>query len=374
MKPLYLDYNATTPILPRVFEAMRPFLTQHFGNPASSHMWGPPAREGLERARESLAALLGARAEEMVFTSSATESNNTVLKGLCPNRGDHLVISAIEHPATLESAAWLESRGVAVSRVGVDRQGLVDPERVLAALRPSTRLVSLMLANNETGAIQPVQEVARLARERGVAVHTDAAQAVGKIPVDVVDLGVDYLTVAGHKFYAPKGVGALYLRRGLSLPPLLHGGGQEAGRRSGTENIPHIAALGEAARLAGEDLPTETARQKELGHRLLAGLSRLGVDHLLPSAEAPRLPNTMCLGFAGLRAADIISGLVGLDVAVSAGAACHGENTTCSHVLTSMGAEPAYANGTIRVSWGRSTTLEDMDQFLQRLSQVLEQL
>ena len=375
MKPLYFDYNATTPVLPRVREALLPYLGEHFGNPSSGHRWGPPAKRAVRTAREQVAALINCDPGEIVFTSCATESINTVLKGMLPlGEPGRLVTSAVEHPATLECAAWLERRGVAVTRVGVDARGLVSPREVAEACGDDTRLVSVMLANNETGALQPVAEIAAALGGRGVALHSDAAQAVGKVPVDVRELGVDFLTIAGHKIYAPKGIGALYVRSGRELPPLLLGGGQEAGRRSGTENVAYMAALGEACALAAEDLSLEMARQRDLGKLFIKGLGDMGADFHLHSAEAPRLPGTMFVGFRGLDAGAIISGLVGRDVAVSAGAACHDDTAELSHVLTAMDAPADCAPGTIRFSWGRPTTRADMEELLSRLGEVLEEL
>ncbi len=304
MKPLYFDYNATTPVAPRVFEAMRPFFTDRFGNPGSGHVFGYEAKKAVDAARERVAALIGAAPEEIVFTSCATESNNMVLRGVFSDFTGHLVTTAIEHPAILMPARELAGRGVGASIAPVDGQGVADPDAVLREMTPGARLVSVMLANNETGAIQPVAEIARKARERGALVHTDASQAVGKIPVDVDALGVDFLTIAGHKLYAPKGVGALYVRKGLSLPPLLAGGGQERGMRSGTENTAYMAALGEACAMAAEDVNAEAARQREIGDYLAGGLSRLNLDIRVHSDKAARLPNTLCLGFGGYQASE----------------------------------------------------------------------
>lgn len=375
MKPLYFDYNATTPVLEPVRRAMLPYLEEHFGNPGSGHAWGVRAHRALDTARAQVAGLLGCGPDNICFTSCATESNNLALWGVVGlEPGGHLVTSTVEHPAILEYARFLESRGVAVTRVGVDAQGLVSPQAVIEACTERTRLISIMLANNETGTIEPVAEIAALAHERGIMVHSDAAQAVGKIPVDVEQLGVDLLSVAGHKLYAPKGVGALYVRDRSLITPLLRGGGQEQGLRSGTENIPYIVALGEACRLAGEDLPAEMARQAALGRRFLAGLGGLGHDFVLHAAQAPRLPGTMAVGFTGLAAGDILSGMVAREVAASAGAACHGQTTEVSHVLAAMGVDPAHAYGTIRFSWGRPTTTGDIDQLLERLAEILGEL
>jgi cysteine desulfurase len=380
MQPAYFDHNATTPVLPRVFAAMRPYLEEHFGNPGSCHMWGLHAKRAVDRARERVAALLGCAPESVCFTGGATESNNLVLQGAFhpgfaadPHRRG-LVVSAVEHPAVLGPAALLQDRGARVARVGVGQDGAVRARDVLAACDEGTRLISLMLANNETGVLQPVAEVARLARERGILVHTDAAQAVGKIPVDVRELDVDFLSVAGHKMYAPKGVGALYVRPGLDLPPLCVGGGQEGGLRPGTENVPYMVALGEACALAQEDLEGEARRQRELGSALLRGLQSLGRDFVLHGRDAPRLPNTACVGFAGVAAGDVLSGLLGQDVAASAGAACHSGETALSHVLAAMGADPDYAAGTIRFSWGRQTTQDTVTDLLSRLERVFSEL
>ncbi len=373
MKPLYFDYNATTPVLPPVRQAMLPFLGESFGNPGSGHAWGLSAQRAVEQAREQVARLLGAEPGEIIFTSCATESDNLALGGIL-EPGDHLVTSAVEHPAITEYLPVLRERGVEVALAPVDDQGRISLEAVRRLCTPRTRLVSVMLANNETGTIQPVAEIAAWARKRGILVHSDAAQAVGKIPVDVGELGVDLLTVAGHKLYAPKGVGALYLRRGVELKPLLHGGGQERGLRPGTENVPHLVGLGRACALARQDLEQEMARQRDLGRRFITGLEALGRDIRLHAREVPRLPGTMSVGFAGFQAGDILSGLVAREVGASAGAACHGDTTTVSHVLAAMGVPDTYAHGTIRFSWGRLTTAGDVDELLQRLRLVLDEI
>ncbi len=375
MKPLYFDYNATTPLLPEVRQAMLPYLEQSFGNPGCGHAWGYGARQALERARSQVAGLINCPADNLLLTSCATESNNWVMFGLLEGLDQgHLVTTAIEHPAILEPAKVLAARGLKVTRVGVDGQGLVSPEAVAAACTPQTRLISVMLANNETGALQPVAEIAACARSRGILVHSDAAQAVGKIPVDAQALGVDFLTIAGHKLYAPKGVGALYARDPSLLRPLLYGGGQERGLRSGTENIPHLVGLGAACQLAAQDLTQEMTRQAELGALFLQGLGELGVDLRLHAAQAPRLPGTMSVGFRGLKAGELLSGLVGYDVGVSAGAACHGDTTTISHVLAAMAVPQEYAQGTLRFSWGRPTSQGDVAELVRRLGLVLASL
>jgi cysteine desulfurase len=375
MKPLYFDYNATTPILPRVFEAMRPYLTAEFGNPGSGHIWGLSAKQAVDRARSQVAELINCRTDEVIFTSCATESDNLALCGVLAGQpGSHLVTTVIEHPAILQCAKYLEGQGVRISRVPVDQQGVVALSDIQKACADGANLISIMLANNETGALQPVAEIAAWAKKQGIPVHTDAAQAVGKVPVDVNALGIDLLSIAGHKLYAPKGVGALYVREGLKLSPTLHGGGQENGLRSGTENVPYLVGLGEACTLAGEDLAAELARQQDLGRIFIQGLADVEHDWRLHSDKTPRLPNTMCIGFAGLSAGDILSGMVGYDLAASAGAACHGDTTTVSHVLEAMGTPLEYAHGTIRFSWGRMIKADDVRELLRRLGMVLADL
>lgn len=375
MRRLYFDYNATTPLLPRVGEAMLPYFTERFGNPGSSHAWGLEAKAGVDQARNQVAGLLGCAPGEVVFTGCATESNNLVLLGLLGQLpGTQLVTGATEHPAVLEPARDLARRGVEVTVAPVAGDGRLDPDAVLAACTPRTRLISVMLANNETGVLHPVAEIAARARERGILVHTDAAQACGKIPVDVAALGVDYLSLAGHKMYAPKGVGALYVRQGAPVGGLAFGGGQEKKVRPGTENVPYLAALGAAAELALADVATEDARQRRLGEQLLAGLRGLGRDFLLAGGGAPRLPNTAMVCFRGLRAGDILSGLAGMDVGASAGAACHADVESLSHVLAAMRIAPEYARGAVRLSWGRPTTATDVAELVDRLRQVLAAL
>jgi cysteine desulfurase len=357
---IYLDYNATTPVAPEAARVLSRYLEEDFGNPGSDYALGRRAKEAVERARGQVAALLGCRPEEIVFTGGATEANNTVLQGVARHFGrGHIITQATEHPSVLAPLRFLQSQGFEVTILPVDGAGRLDPGAVRRALTPKTILISIMHANNETGTLQPVAAVARLAREAGVLCHTDAAQSVGKIPVSVGDLQVDFLTVAGHKLYAPKGVGALYVRAGSPFIPLLHGGGQEGGRRSGTENVPHIAALGEACRLAGTRLPEDMAHLKsrrDLLHRLLqAGFPGL----VLNGHEAERLPNTLNVSFPGLSGAAILAGVP--RVAASLGAACHGGEETPSTVLTAMGVTPEVARGAVRLSVGRPTTRKDIE-------------
>lgn len=385
MRPLYFDYNATTPVLPRVFNAMRPYFMEHFGNPGCGHEFGVVARQAIDEARDKVARLLGCGPEAIVFTSCATESNNMVLHGVFENAtGGCLVTSQIEHPAILEPARELARHSVHVVQVPVDDRGVLDLNFLEDALAEAPldggpRLLSLMLANNETGVLQPVAEAAAKAREYGFLVHTDAAQAVGKIPVNVQELGVDFLTVAGHKLYAPKGIGALYVNPVISFAPSTYGGGQEGGLRPGTENVPYIVALGEACALALEGLEEEMGRQEALCGYLYEGLGKLGIEVSLHGRNAPRLPNTLSVGFKGLRAGDILSGMVGQDIAASAGAACHadasgGDTVSISHVLEAMRVPEEYAAGAIRFSWGRLTTKNDVEELLERLRPILHPL
>ncbi len=374
--PIYLDTNATTPVDPEVAEAMLPYLTTHFGNPSSGHAFGTRARAAVEEARRQVASFLGGRPEEVVFTSGGTEGINTVVQGVARalrGRGRHVVTTAVEHPAVLEPCAALEAEGFRVTRVGVDAEGRVDPRDVAAAIGPETILVSVMHANNEVGTLQPVGEIARIARERGVLVHTDAAQSAGKVPVDVAALGVDFLTLAGHKLYAPKGVGALWIRSGVSLPRLLHGASHEGGRRAGTENVLEIVGLGKACEVAARRLATDAPRMEALRERLFEGLSREFPDLRRNSPREGCLPNTLSVGFRGLEASTLLAE-VGDRVAASAGAACHAAGVDVSTVLTAMKVPLEYAMGTVRFSVGRWTTEAEVDEAVQIVSEAVRRL
>lgn len=364
MRRTYLDYNATTPVAPEVRRAMLPFLEEHFGNPSSSHSLGRAAHEAVEDARYRLARLLAVDRDEILFTSGGTESNNLALKGAALRRGiaagGRLVVSAIEHPAVLAPALFLETLGFGLSIVEPDPTGAVDPGAVEAALRPDTFLVSVMHANNETGVVQPVRQIADLCRARGILVHTDAAQTVGKLPVRPRELGVDLLTVAGHKMYAPKGVGALYVRRGVLLEPLLHGAGHERGVRAGTENVASIVALGAAAGLAETRLAQDGVRLAALRDRLLARLREGIPGQLAVHGEgAPRLPNTLCVSFPGVDGSALLARTP--ELCASTGAACHSGATHVSPTLSAMGVPPEAARGTLRLTLGHPTTEEEID-------------
>jgi len=371
MKPIYLDYNASTPVDPQVLDEMLPYLRERFGNPSSSHSFGVSNRAGIEQARERLALLIGCGAPEVIFTSGATESNNMVIKGIAKaaGKGKHFITSAIEHPAVLEPCRHLERFGYRVTYLPVDRFGMVDPVELEKAITKDTALVSIMHSNNEVGTIQDIAALARVASSRGVLFHTDAAQSVGKVRVSVEELGVDFLTVAGHKFYAPKGIGALYIRNGRKLPPLLHGAGHERGLRPGTENTAAIVGLGAAAVIAMPILQAEGARLAGLGTRLFEGLRAAGLRVHLNGHPEHKLPNTWNISFGGANAVSVMEALPG--VAVSPGAACHGDLVEPSHVLAAMGTDPELARGAIRFSLGRETTAAEIDAVVEKLKSGL---
>jgi cysteine desulfurase len=363
----YLDFNASTPIAPEAVEAMRPFLTDHFGNPSNGHWAGAPAKAAVERARGQVAALLGSAPDEIVFTSGGTEANNHALTGVFfahRTRGDHFVTSAIEHPAVLKPLDFLQRLGAKVTVVGVDRQGRVDPEDVRRAITPHTVLVSVMHANNEVGTIQPIAEIAAIAHAAGALMHTDAAQSVGKVPARVDDLGVDLLSVAGHKLYAPKGVGALYVRRATRLEPFMHGAGHESGRRAGTENVLLDVALGAACEVAGRWIGMDAVRA--LRDRFEAELrSIFGAELTVNGGRAERLPNTASVNFVGRVGAEVLAGLPG--VAASTGSACHAGSVELSAVLAAMGVPPREGMGAVRFSLGRTTTWGELEGVLTTL-------
>jgi cysteine desulfurase len=377
MTPIYLDYNATTPIDPTVLEAMLPYLRDRFGNPSSGHLFGKMANAAVDQARRQVAELLGAEPDEILFTSGGSEANNHALKGVVFGQlrglfgrwvwGAHVITTSVEHPATLEPCAFLRRLGCRITILPVDRQGRVDPQAVRKALGRRTTLISIIHANNEVGTLQPIREIAALAHKRGVLVHTDAAQSVGKIPVDVQELGVDLLSVAGHKLYAPKGIGALYVRRGVKLEPLLHGASQEAGRRAGTENVPYLVALGAAAAVAQRSLPEATDRLRQLRDRLWESLrASLGDRVLLNGHPDQRLPNTLNVSFVGQVGASLLETVP--EVAASTGSACHEGAVCLSPVLRAMGVPPQLGQGAVRLSVGRFTTEEEIDRAAEALA------
>ena len=358
---IYLDYNATTPIAPEVARAMQPYLREEFGNPSSDYAAGRRAREAVDQARGQVAALLGCRPGEIVFTGGATEANNTVLKGIAQSCGrGQIITTAIEHPSVLAPCRFLQCLGFEVTFLPVDASGRVDPGEVRRALTAKTILISVMHANNETGALQPLGEIGALAREAGVAFHTDAAQSVGKIPVSVEEIQVDFLTLAGHKFYGPKGVGALYVRAGRTFSPLFHGASQEGGRRAGTENVPYIVALGEACRLARERVPEDAGRLKGLRDLLHDRLRSSFPELVLNGPEKERLPNTLNVSFPGYSGAAILGGIP--ELAASLGAACHAGEEEISPVLAAMQISREVARGAVRLSVGRPTTEAEVER------------
>lgn len=359
--PIYLDHNATTPVHPRVLEAMLPSLQGAFGNPSSGHAFGRRAKEAVERARAQVAAAIGARPAELVFTGSGTEATNLALAGAFQGYGErrHLVTTAIEHPATLKTCQALERQGAALSVVGVDRDGLAQADDVGAALAGYTLLVSVMHANNETGVLQPVAAIAARARPKGVLVHVDAAQSLGKVPVNVDELGADLLTIAGHKLGAPKGVGALFVRQGVTLSPVLHGAGHERGLRPGTENVASIVGLGAACELATRDLAEASARLRALRDRLERTLLAEVPDLVVNGHRTLRLPNTLNVRLTGVSGTALLAETP--EVAASTGSACHDGQESASPVILAMGVLPLLAAGSVRLSLGRTTTEAEVD-------------
>jgi cysteine desulfurase len=366
-RPIYLDFNASTPIGPEAALAMRPFLTDHYGNPSSPHWAGAPARKAVEKARAQVAGILGCDSTEVVFTSGGSEANNHAIKGVYfanRDRGDHVITMAVEHPATLSPCAFLETLGAKATVLPVDRFGRVDPDDVRRALTPKTVLITVMHANNEVGTIEPIPEIGKIAREAGIPFHTDAAQTVGKIPTRVDDLGVDLLSVAGHKVYAPKGVGALYIREGTRIASFVHGAGHESGRRAGTESALLAAGLGAACEGARELTGMEQVR--DLRDRFWEVLKQMFGDRVTGNGHPKdRLPNTLNVNFVGRNGSEVLASLPG--VAASTGSACHEGSVTLSPVLSAMGVPPEEGMGAVRFSLGRTTTWGELEEVLDML-------
>ena len=374
MRRVYLDNNATTPVLPEVLDAMRPYYAEHFGNASSIHHHGQETRAAVERARESVAALLGCRPAEVVFTSGGTEGDNLAIFGLA-RPGDHVITSTIEHHAVLNSCKHLQEEGVEVTFLPVDGRGLVDPDDLRRALRPNTKLVTIMFANNETGVIQPVEEFGKICAEADVYFHTDAVQAASKIPIRVKDVGCDLLSISGHKFHAPQGVGALYVRKGTTLEPLFYGGSHERSRRAGTENVPGIVGLGKAAEIAAKALQNgedrEMAAQRDrLENAILGNVESAGVN----GAGASRVPNTTNIYFDYIEGEALVITLDLKGLAVSTGAACSSGAIEPSHVLTAMGLRPDRARASLRFSLGKQNTSDDVDFAIQLVPASVERL
>jgi cysteine desulfurase NifS/selenium donor protein len=374
-KPIYLDYNATTPIDPKVADAMLPYLYERFGNPSSSHAYGAEAKNGVEQARQEIAGMLGCLPEEIVFTSGGSEANNMAIKGAAManrERGRHIITSSVEHPAVLEVCAYLEQNGFRVTYLTVDEYGQVNPSDVENAITPETILISIMHANNEVGTIQPIHEISKIAHSHHILMHTDAAQSIGKIPVNVDELGVDLLSVAGHKLYAPKGIGVLYMRTGTSVGKLIHGASHERNLRAGTENVLEIAGLGKACALIVENLAAYAEHMKEMRDLLEAEIVSRFPWVKVNGHPEQRLPNTSSISFRHLEANTILAELAG--VAASAGAACHADQVDVSHVLEAMRLPVDYAMGTIRFSVGRFTTREEIAKAVEEVSRVVKRL
>ena len=376
MNGVYLDYNATTPIDPLVAEAMLPYVHGLYGNPSSGHFFGRAARAGVDHARAQVASLLGCGTDSLIFTSGGTEANNHAIKGIAwaepstnsGKRRNHIITSAIEHPAVTEVCRWLESQGFRLTFVPVDEFGMVDPRQVQEVISPDTLLVSVMHANNEVGTIQPIAEIAEIAHRSGALMHSDCAQSVGKIPVNVDDLGVDLLSIAGHKLYAPKGIGALYIRPGLRLEKFMHGADHEHGHRAGTENVIGMAGLGKACEIIEQNLSRYSGHMSRMRDRLERGLLSSPPVRRVNGHPEKRLPNTSSIAFRGLEADRILANLP--SVAASAGAACHSDLVEVSHVLAAMNVPEEYAMGTLRFSVGRFTLADEIDRTITEINKV----
>lgn len=376
-RQVYLDYNATTPLAPEALQAMMPYLTEEYGNASSIHSVGQRARAGVEQAREQVAQLIGAREREIVFTGGGTEADNLAVRGVVeasPQQRKHIITTTVEHHAVLNTCQALEAEGVAVTYLPVGADGRVNPQAVERAIKPGTVLISVMLANNELGTIQPIAEIARMAQERKIVFHTDAVQAVGKIPLDVGELRVDLLALSGHKFYGPKGVGALYVRRGVRLKPLFFGGRHERDRRPGTENVAGIVGLGAAAELARSHLPEEGQRlaglRDELERRILERVPHAGIN----GDREHRTPNTTNIYFDFVEGEPLVISMDLKSIACSTGAACSSGAVEPSHVLTAIGLSAERARASLRFSLGRNTTPEDIDYVTEVIPDVVEHL
>ena len=377
MKRIYLDYAATTPVDPRVFRAMLPYFSKKFGNTMSLHSFGQEAKLALEKSREEIAGLIGARSEEIIFTSSATESNNLALKGIAlanKDRGKHIIISSIEHPCIMESAGWLEAQGFGVSRLKVDKYGRVSPGDVKAAMKKGTILVSVIHASNEIGTIQPIQEIGKICKEKGVYFHTDAVQSFGKIPIDVNKTNVDLLSASSHKMYGPKGAACLYVRKGTKIEPILHGGGQESGLRSSTVNLPAIVGFAEACETAKREMKRENERIAKLRDKLIKGvLTKIKGAHLNGHPKN-RLANNANFWFQFVEGESMVIQLDLMGIAASTGSACSSAKLEPSHVLLAIGLKHQEAHGSLRITLGKWTTEREINYLIKVLPGIVKRL
>jgi len=377
MQRIYFDHSATTPVDPEVIREMLPYFTEKFGNASSLHSFGREARYAMENARSRVAMLIGASPEEVIFTSGGTESDNIAIKGIAfrsKSKGNHIITTKIEHPAVLATCRWLERQGFAVSYLPVASDGVVSPEDARAAITEKTILISIMHANNEIGTIQPIEEIGRMARERGIAFHTDAVQSVGKIPVDVKKMNIDLLSLSSHKIYGPKGAGALYIRKGVFIDTIIHGGGHERGLRSSTENIPGIVGLGKACELAQARMAADGARLSKMRDRIIKTVLGGIEESYLNGHPTKRLPHNAHFRFTGIEGESLLLRLDEKGIAVSTGSACSSKSLEPSHVLTSIGLNPVDSHGSLRVTLGRENTEEEMDYFLKVLPEVVKEL
>ncbi|MEM5870008.1 MAG: cysteine desulfurase NifS [Candidatus Aenigmatarchaeota archaeon] len=376
MRRIYMDYAATTPVDPRVLKAMLPYFSKKFGNTMSLHSFGQEAKKALEEAREKVAKLMNAKSGKVIFTGSATEANNFALKGIAfanREKGKHIIVSAIEHHCILEAAHWLEAQGFEVTYLPVDRYGLVDPGKVEEAIRKDTILVSIMHANNEIGTIEPIEEIGKICKQKGVYFHTDAAQSYGKIPVDVEKMNVDLLTASAHKMYGPKGVGALFVADSVKIEPLLHGGGHEFGLRSSTVNVAGIVGFGVAAEIAKKEMKSEAQRLTKLRDKLIKGVLKIERSYL-NGHPTKRLPNNANFRFDFIEGESLVTFLDMKGIAASTGSACSSESLQPSHVLLAIGLKPHEAHGSLRLSLGRWTKKEEVDYVLEVLPKIVEKL
>jgi cysteine desulfurase len=372
---IYLDHSATTPVDSRVFEAMTPYLTEHFGNASSIYRAGQDMRKVVEDAREKIATLLGARPKEVIFTSGGTESDNTAIKGVALNRGSgHIITSAIEHPAIMKVVGWLEEQGFTATYVPVGSDGLVDPDEVRKAIRPDTIIISIMHANNEIGVIQPIEEISAVAHEKEIPFHTDAVQTFGKIPIDVGKMGIDLLSLSAHKIYGPKGTGALYVKKGIKFDPFVHGGHQEWGKRGGTENVAGIAGLGRAAELAAAEMDADEKRVRKLRDKLENGLKQSISDIIFNGHRESRLYSLANVCVKYVEGEAMLLNLDFEDIAASSGSACTSGSLEPSHVLLAIGLPAEVAHGSLRFSLGRRNTEEDIDKVLEVLPPIVTKL